>query len=246
LSTAIAYVAVWYDQSGNGRHATQTDTLLQPKVDWPQHQVDFKPSAYMILDGNSALLGNAVYSFVTKHGSIGNDYGGVFGIGDNADTKGINFRRTDNGYHEYWYNDDHGPFGTYAAGNVMSETYDLSNRKAYQNGALVSTRASSNRNGGNSIALLGKTTNAPVINGELFYLFFSSSVLADTDRLLLEGVCPAGYFQDETVPGDASSAVCTVCPIDTYSSSAGATECTACSTPPEAPSLARLPPITTM
>ena len=185
LGNATAYVAVWYDQSGNGRHATQTVTSLQPKYSTIYGYVDFKPSAYMLMVASSVPPGNGVYSYVTRVNAINNANGGVFGIGNNAYSQGINLRRDTSRYFESWYNNDFG-FGAYAPGNIVSETYDQTNRRGYVNGALQSTQASSNRNGGTSLAYLGKTTADTTLNGELYYLFTSSMVLSDADRSRLE------------------------------------------------------------
>ena len=111
--------------------------------------------------------------------------GGIFGIGNNANGQGINLRRDTARYWDYWYNNDFG-FGTYATGNIVSETYDQTNRRGYINGALQSTQAFSNRNGGTSFAYLGKTAADTTLNGELYYLFTSSIVLSDADRSRLE------------------------------------------------------------
>ena len=75
LGNATAYVAIWYDQSGNGRHATQPTTTLQPSFSAAYGYVDFKPSAYMLMVSSSVLPGNGAYSYVTRHNTINNPNG---------------------------------------------------------------------------------------------------------------------------------------------------------------------------
>jgi hypothetical protein len=41
LGTSTAYITTWYDQSGKGNHATQTNTSYQPTFDFTNNQVDF-------------------------------------------------------------------------------------------------------------------------------------------------------------------------------------------------------------
>ena len=185
LGTSTAYVAVWYDQSGNGRHATQTTTSLQPIYSMQFNFVDFKTSAWMNMPTSSVPSGDGVYSWLARHNNIYNSNGGIFGIGNNANLQSINPRcNGGSNYCVYWYGNDI-CFGSYAIGNIVAETYDLSNRRAYVNGVLQLTQASSSRNGGRSIGYLGATTNDAVIDGELFYLFTSSMVLSSSDLATL-------------------------------------------------------------
>ena len=118
-----AFVVVWYDQSGHGRDAYQPDTSLQPIFD--KRFVDFNGDFFMLMNVTSFPRGNSPYSWVVRHGNISelNQIAGVFGVGDPADSQSINLQRFYGGYQENWWNNDIN-FGTYAIGNVVSETYD--------------------------------------------------------------------------------------------------------------------------
>jgi hypothetical protein len=45
LGSSTGYVVKWYDQSGRGNHATQSDTSLQPRVDTINNRIDFTVSS---------------------------------------------------------------------------------------------------------------------------------------------------------------------------------------------------------
>lgn len=45
LGSSTGYVVKWYDQSGRGNHATQSDTSLQPRIDNINNRIDFTVSS---------------------------------------------------------------------------------------------------------------------------------------------------------------------------------------------------------
>jgi len=204
-SDALAYVSVWYDQSGRGNDATQSRSDSQPVLDVGAQNVDFAGNKYMTIVGSPLSPGNALYSYVVKHGATGG--GGLLGICDRSTqnpNEALNLiLNTRGGYDEYWaqvdwrqndhYNDFR--FGSYGAGNVVSMTYDQLNRKAYVNNALVGALGSSNHNLKISSASLGTDCGGDgYFSGRLYSLVTSVGVVGASDRSLLEGcsMCPAG------------------------------------------------------
>ncbi|RYH20300.1 hypothetical protein EON65_23855 [archaeon] len=83
LGGSTAYVTIWYDQTGNGRHATQTTTSLQPTYVVSSKTVSFDTTDdFMYAHANCVNYGNAAYTTVVRQGSIGNTAnGGHYGFG---------------------------------------------------------------------------------------------------------------------------------------------------------------------
>lgn len=137
---------------------------------------------------SSIPLGNSVYSFTTKHNTLSST-GAIFSVGDGTSYYGsLYLRRSSSSYSSSWYQSS-SSFGTYAPGNVVTETYDQSYRRDYVNSQLLTTTLSNNRVGAyGGAAYLGNTNVATTfqMNGELYYLFISSMVLSEPDRLVLE------------------------------------------------------------
>jgi hypothetical protein len=181
---------VWYDQSGFERHATQPTSSLQPKFNFISKYVAFKPSgAKLNLPYSVFPTGNGVYTFTLQHHTVHTN-GGVFGVGQTMSGQSINFRRepapTSYSYQCYWWIIGGNIFPGYADNNVISETYDGSNRRNYINNQLVSTVTQNNRNGQAVDGFFGTTIQNEPMDGELFYFITSNSVLVDKDRGSLE------------------------------------------------------------
>jgi len=197
LGTASGNVTTWYDQSGKGNHATQATAANQPKIDFVNKQIDFKPSSYFNLpDGTVPLL--TAYTVVVKHNTIQNtNNGGIVGGGTRGTTNLTNrFRRNGSTYQNYWWNNDVN-IGTYADGNVMTWKFTAETSSSagttyvYQNSSLVS---SAYRSGWAATTpgyeTIGTTNGASgeLLNGELYYLFLFRSALSDADRQLVEAL----------------------------------------------------------
>jgi len=201
---------VWYDQSGRGNNATQSTTTLQPVYNVAGQYVDFAGSKWMNLPASSFPSGNGRYSYVVKHGSVGVD-GAVFTFGTVATNQMAGLLVNNNGnYLDYWEYNDFGFGGSGVSGNVVSVTYDQTNRRGYVNNALKGTNGNSNHNLGNANGYLGRRSDGKYyLNGELYSLVTSSAVLSASDRSLLEGcsMCPAGTYQLST-----TGTSCLACP----------------------------------
>ena len=214
-SATIAYVHTWYDQTGNGNHATQTTTTLQPVYDTTNKYVNFlntastvgNTSAYMSLPDSAYPYGNSAYSFIFKHGALRSNPGGNgFGAGNalffggtatsNTAQNVIGYISTNN-YVSVWQQDDRATttnaFGT--TGDVISETYPgtVSNaRVIYRNGTSQSLSG-----GGSGVRSQPNTNNYlgydPVggITGyywssPLYYFYWAPISLSNADRNVLE------------------------------------------------------------
>jgi len=69
LGAATAYVAIWYDQTGNGHNATGSGTTL-PFYDTTNKVVDFGSTGFFSLQDSSFPSGNLSYSYIFKQGRI--------------------------------------------------------------------------------------------------------------------------------------------------------------------------------
>ena len=112
-----------------------------------------------------------VYDLCTMLKSIGN------GVNTNL---GIYYRWNNIEYLDGWHSIDF-IMGTLANNNVISFTYDQQHRRGYVNGVFEGSKASSNHNALRLDANLGSGTK-----GEIRYIFSSSMVLSDEDRLIIE------------------------------------------------------------
>lgn len=201
LGEDVAYITTWYDQSGNGRHATQTTTSAQPVFNPCNCSLDFQNSSAQFLNMPSGTVPvgtlNAQYTFVFRHRAVNNmTTGGIIGSGTNATTNATNNVRLNNtNYINYWWGNDYS-FGTASAnGNTVSVRYDGTNRIGYVNGVAGTATASSGYTNGAGQQFIGKTTNNEHLNGQLFYVCIFGSALADADRLIAENNLNVSYHE---------------------------------------------------
>ena len=87
-SATTAYVTTWYDQTGNGNHATQTDTTKQPTYNTTGKYINFTARGtagtdadFLTFTSSPYPSGNCNYTYVVKF-STTNNYGGVLFGGD--------------------------------------------------------------------------------------------------------------------------------------------------------------------
>lgn len=67
LGGETGYVTIWYDQTGNGHHATAAGTTL-PTFNTTSSVVDFGLTGYFSLPDNSYPTGNSNYTYIYKQG----------------------------------------------------------------------------------------------------------------------------------------------------------------------------------
>ena len=197
LGGATAYVDTWYDQSNQMRHATQTTWTLQPTLSLAKLAVDFTANsgtAYMNLPTGTVPM-QTTYTFVARHGYIGNAAGGIIGAGNNGFALGNNIR-ADNGvgYYNYWFNLDlTANLGAAPAKeNTISVRYDgpttAGNSFFFVNGVQTNTNSRSGWLGVAGNEVLGKTTADATLNGFMYDCFVFASALSDADRNSIENV----------------------------------------------------------
>lgn len=192
LSGATAYCSVWYDQSGAGNHATQTDPALQPVVDYANYAMDLTAQggwSWFYLPSGTVPSSGA-YTVTVKHGVINNPTGGWLGGGLGEYNRANNFRRDGSGYVNYWIDNDFSA-GSYAVENTVTFKHDGSSvLYLYTNGALAASQGMSS--GWNSVEgdeYLGRTiflSYDKPLNGVLFYLYIFKAALSDAKRSAIE------------------------------------------------------------
>ena len=123
LNGAAAYCTKWHDQSGNGKHATQTVQSLQPIIDYGNSVMDFTSngSYFNLVSGTIPQV--VAYTVTVNHGAINNNNGGWLGGGVTSKNLCNSFRRQDAAYLNYWWSNDFSA-GVYAAGNTITFKYD--------------------------------------------------------------------------------------------------------------------------
>ena len=156
MSGATAYITLWYDQTGNGNHATPKSNTYLTIYDTVKKRVDFSPNstlaaasvtgAYFTLPDAAFPYGSGNYSFIYKVGTLApsrveifysaGEYGSFAPIGNRSYTVGINWSGN-KGILDSWYSNNY-----FTATNVYSDncivtttynTLDGSVRKYYIN-----------------------------------------------------------------------------------------------------------------
>jgi hypothetical protein len=194
-NSTFSYVKQWYDQSGNGRHATQTTTTLQPTYTGTD-SIDFggQTNAYLLLggatDGPIPYGSNPSFTSVVKQGTVqGNRGSGAFYSNYTASTNRSNVLRFDGaaGYRHYFFNNDT-TYPQVRPDNIVSVTYDGINlRKMYLNNIYKSQTGSAYGNIVDQQQYMG-ITNPPStepLNGEIQSMMFFSTVLSDSDLIVV-------------------------------------------------------------
>jgi hypothetical protein len=195
LNGATAYCSKWYDQSGAGNHALQTNSDLQPIVDYVNFAMDFTAqggTAYFSLPSGTVPQVVA-YTVTVKHGVINNEKGGWLAGGNTVDNQANSFRRQYSSYVNYWWGSDFHA-GTYAPGNIVTFKYDGSAVVyMYTNGALTASRTQTGVwSGVAGNEFLGQGTDWNLINnptrfnGVLYYVYLFKSALSDAKRIAIE------------------------------------------------------------
>jgi hypothetical protein len=204
------YVTIWYDQSGNGFHATQSTTTLQPGFTYVavgggsifSSYLDFSIQTNSYLNMGTSSSGpfkvgtNLPFTITFKHGTLTNiTSNGILGAGNSSGSNNtqINLRMNNssgNDYNLYFFNDDTS-FGTYASGNIVTVKYNGSSNQGYvNNSSNTSTRSGGTQIGytlpSNFQQYIGKTTLNQTMNGQMYNLYIFSSALSDNDRTVME------------------------------------------------------------
>jgi hypothetical protein len=217
LNGSLAFVSQWWDQTGNGNHATQTTTSAQPVYNTYYNNVDFSvyntgANAWLNVPTGAFPYGTSSYSYVFKHGVINNNLQGTVYSGGNASPSSLPFSAQGGlfgfnytGYRDVWWNNDLLTNSNTNANNaVISNKYDGTTRTIYINSSSQSLNVYSNngtRNQTSTLNVLGKTpgnngnADSNFFNSQLFYFYYMPISISDTDRGILEntGIFPYVY-----------------------------------------------------
>ena len=192
LGAASGFVTTWFDQSGNGRHATQTTDSLQPQIKPNGILIDFLTTGYMTIPSGTVPLGSypgSAYTYIVRHGIIRGTFGGFIGAGTLATNFSANtFRYDTNAYRAWWYARDY-TFGTLAGGNTSSIVYNTTTVSGFVNGVGFTGQGSA---GGYTLEAgtqyIGRSHQPEPMNGELYNIFIFNSALSTTDRSICEDI----------------------------------------------------------
>jgi hypothetical protein len=200
IGDSVAYVHTWYDQSGNGFHATQTTNGSQPVYDGITGTLNFYTQVNSFLNMGTASSGpiptatvNLPYTFIAKHGRIfsqNSDWnvivagGGSF-VNNQANALGIyTTNNNDAGYLNYWWNND-AMFGSFASGNHVVTKFDGSTHTSYIQNAQIYSASRSGLIPPVAQQYIGRQGRENTyLNGELENLFIMNTAVSDADRFI--------------------------------------------------------------
>jgi len=191
-ASTIAYVLTWYDQSGNGNHATQSTAPYIPTFDTTTNTVNFS-STFMNFSNTLLSAGNnsftISYNFVSTNLSSTMNY--LYNIGQNTNSydavAGGMSSTTLNNYFTL-YNCYYTPAGNVSTSFLtVTNKYDKTNRYIYYNipASASTTLATTNLNlvQGTGPSLLG---SGGATFGKMSYFTVFNSSLSDSDRSIVE------------------------------------------------------------
>jgi hypothetical protein len=196
IGASTGYVVTWYDQSGLGRHATQTNTSYQPVLDFTSKWITFNGSnQFMDLPSMSYLNGSAyTYSMVTKRTSTKNSNIIIGGLAVSTNTN----------LHIGWVNGVSGLWRTAHYNNdadfavtgllpsnveLITGTYTLNgNREVWVNGASLSRLSSGSTGALSSIGTqyIGKFYTSQWYQGNISEIIMFNAASTSIDREILE------------------------------------------------------------
>jgi hypothetical protein len=211
LNGSQAYVTKWYDQTGNGNHATASTGVL-PKYDVTNKRIDFtsntagsqsaSTNAYFTLQNGAFPYGTGDYSYIMKMGTY---YGSSIYPLYSAGTYGAitsmtvlaNFNGTSGSALDSWFsNNATVPNGTYTNNCVASTTYATNGaytRNWYVTGkSTISISGSGAKNISNTNNFIGTgifnggTYQYNFYIGHIGFFYWAPISLSDSDRNILE------------------------------------------------------------
>jgi hypothetical protein len=196
LCANFAYVTSWYDQSGNGFHATQSTQANQPILTGDSNgkfMIDSQntDTQYLQMSTTGPIpTGTSNYTLLIRHGSVSTTVGTFIGGGSASNNLSNVIRGAgDVGYWNYWYNNDLG-FGTNGrpAGNTFAATWDGTTRKGYvvtNGGFSMTSVANSNTNTGINVATgqqyLFRGPLVQPLNGQMYHVYVFNIALGTGD-----------------------------------------------------------------
>jgi hypothetical protein len=184
-SNTDPFIVIWYDQSGNNRHAAQPMFALQPVLVLQSNSAKFTGGSYLELPPLALPSNNDPYTLCVKWGTI---KGGICGAGMPSQNSAFCLRTDTSSsmVHYWWANDLVIP--EYRDNSILTITYDGTTQTSFLNGQQDATRTITNpRNNIDQPAYLGRTIlNSEVLNGTLLFFGISPSSLPLSSRGILE------------------------------------------------------------
>ena len=207
IGASTGYVSKWYDQSGKGKHATQTNTSIQPSYDSSNKSINFTVTGSFFNLPNSTIpfatmqnsaTASTSFTLFAKHGTTGGARAGILGCGTPGRMNDMNALRVSddgNGYITYGWGAATGSDSItgYAANNRVLLQHDMSFSNAsgnsgstryFINNTLVTPTnpVRNNLDCTDTTHVIGKTPNNEFLNGSLFYVILFRSILSAADR----------------------------------------------------------------
>lgn len=205
IGSNVPCVSIWYDQSGNGRHATQGMRSNQPILEVLGagglfYGLDFRIDRFLTVPDGALPDGNSEYTLVAHHGAVSgssssNNKTIVFGGGSNAANAGLGFGIFRNAYDNGWINNSF-RFVSYDQDNVAACKYQNGQRFGYLNNVFLaaapvpggSNRISASSNGRIGIHPFDSNSG---FNGDMYGLFVFDKGLDPTDMKAFGRARPA-------------------------------------------------------
>jgi hypothetical protein len=207
IGASTGYVSKWYDQSGKGKHATQTNTSIQPSYNSSNKSINFTVTGSFFNLPNSTIpfatmqnsaTASTSFTIFAKHGTTGGARAGILGCGTPGRMNDMNALRVSddgNGYITYGWGAATGSDSItgYAANNRVLLQHDMSFSNAsgnsgstryFINNSLVTPTnpVRNNLDCTDTTHVIGKTPNDEFLNGTLFYVILFRSILSAADR----------------------------------------------------------------
>ena len=203
IGSNAPYVSIWYDQSGNGRHATQNARSNQPILEVGGfYALDFRTDRFLNLPDGTLPEGDSDYTLIAHHGAIAGSFSSnyktlVFGGRSNSTDAGLGFQIFRNAYDNGWINNSFF-FGTYSQDNVVTCKYQNGQRFGYVNdvfSAAAAVQGGSNRSSATSSN--GRIGAHPFdsnsgLDGDLYGLYVFDKGLDPSDLRIFGRACGAG------------------------------------------------------
>lgn len=185
LAGATAYVTTWYDQSGQGNHATQATTSLQPTYNSNTKAIVLNSTYFQL---PSLPSGNSPYTYTIKVSNVAfvSSYsiyvtGGNYVANQNIEL----FSNPTNVIHS-WVSSDMTTATTATTNQFFTFSYDQTNRYTFLNGSLQTTLASSSHAQVNSNNYIGYDPRGYYSASSLTSISILSSNVSTSDRLIVE------------------------------------------------------------
>lgn len=214
IGNNTGFVTQWWDQSGNGNHASQGTNANQPSLTFGSlNYVNFTENSGITRLGlaNGVIpSGNTSYTISVRHGRAnGNNTtpvpfvgSGTAGTANNILAVGRGDSSSRTRYGDFWwgndqlttagYNENNRVTFSYGGGGGTTRTIFVNGVQQTLTGGVAQNRASTTIN--NFIGF-GDTTNNNYLNGDLYYVAIFSSNLSTTDRQIVEQIPdPINYF----------------------------------------------------